>query len=91
MSVKVIIDLSNATEEEIEQFHNYGRVTEMLKMVNNARKYAFEFVQLADKVTAANYYANQTENESGAGILQNGRSSDCKVDNAPVAWNNYDK
>lgn len=73
MPVKLIIDLSDATDEEIEQFHNNGRETELLEMVHNARKYDFEFVQLADKPTATSYYAKQSSSTDS--VLKFGRST----------------
>ena len=51
MTIKIIIDTSEATEEEIDKFHDLARITPMLSMANNAKEYGL-WIQLVDKPTA---------------------------------------
>jgi hypothetical protein len=68
MTIKIIIDTSEATEEEIDKFHDLARITPMLSMANNAKEYGL-WIQLVDKPTASNFYAQQTFPGSNAAII----------------------
>lgn len=60
MPVKIIVDTSNATKEEIEAFKSMANSTLTEEMFSNSRKHNIEFVNLVDPATAANYYLSQT-------------------------------
>lgn len=59
MPVKIIVDLSVATELEIEEYMSAARDAGALNLFNNSRKHGLEFIQLADSETALRYYTEQ--------------------------------
>lgn len=59
MPVKIIVDLSAATEPEIEEYISAARDAGALNLFINSRKHGLEFIQLADSATAFNYYTKQ--------------------------------
>ena len=56
MPIKICVDLSEATEEEIEKYATEARTNPALALFNNARKHNIAFTQLSDRETAINHY-----------------------------------